>query len=508
MTPLAVQQGGAAGALDGRAAMPRLAFLLAAAAILGTAAAHAAWDISAGQPNEDIWQHAAALLALMEAPWNPANPFVATDETSRHFHPLWLAFAAAGRAFDLSAWQLLAAASWLSMAILGLGIHLFARRYFPASPWAPLVLLLTMTAAWGLQPQHTGFHSFHTLLYAAPYPATAMIGAGLILWALTIRALEAPRARAALAPLVLAALMLATHQLGAVIALIGAGCFVLCWPGADLRRRAIVGGSLPLGAGLSLAWPHHNPIGLILTPGNSTWEGGFPFYTPLILLIVLIPAILGVLGLRGARARALALALAIYTILYLSGLAGPQVAGRFLMPMTLVLHIGLADLVLRLIAASRLRLSPGVAVTAVAMLVPGWVAVSLTMFASRADPPPPGDLGYHEAARVLTADIPDTQEVAAHGLLAWPVVGTGQRVLSIPWPEPGIADLAARQAATRDLFDPTLSARARIDRARAAGIRTLLTSAAARDAPAIAALIELGAVVTVAGPYLRVDLHD
>jgi hypothetical protein len=27
-------------------------------------------------------------------------------------------------------------------------------------------------------------------------------------------------------------------------------------------------------------------------------------------------------------------------------------------------------------------------------------------------------------------------------------------------------------------------------------------------APAIAALIDLGAVVTVAGPYLRVDLHD
>lgn len=487
--------------------LPALAFLLAAAAILGTAAFHSAQDIAAEGPNRDIWQHAAALIALMENLSDPSNPFVAGPETSRHFHPLWVAFAAVGRAFDLSVWQLLGAASAVSMALLALGILLFSRAYFRV-PWAPLVLLLTLTAGWLIQPQHTGFHAFHTLLYGAAYPATAMIGATLILWALTIRALEAPAARAALAPLLLTAVMFTTHQLGAVIALIGAGSFALFQPGAGLGRRLLLAASLLAGVILSVAWPYYSPVGLILTPGNSSWEGGFPFYRPLLLAVILIPAAAGLFGLGGARARPLLAALLAYGLLYLYGLTGPQVAGRFLMPAALVLQVGLAALLLRLVASRPRRLPPVVTVAAVALLVPAWVATSVSIFGTRADPPPPDGLTYHEAAHRLTADIPDTEEVAARGILAWPVVGTGQRVLSVPWPEPGIPDLAERQAATEALFDPALDREARIARARAAGVRTLLASAYRPDDPAIVALRDQAAAVTEAGPYLRFDLYD
>ncbi|MFW5641943.1 MAG: hypothetical protein ACOCY0_04165, partial [Roseicyclus sp.] len=407
-------------AARGEAAWPTLAFLLAATAILGTAAVYAASGLEAEGLQRDIWQHAAALLALMENLAEPANPFVASPETSRHFHPLWLAFAALGRALDLSVWQLLGAASVFSMAVLALGIHLFARAFFREA-WAPLVLLLTLTAGWLIQPQHTGLHSFHTLLYGAPYPATMMIGASLILWALTIRALEAPGPRACLGPLLLGGAMVMTHQLGAVIGLIGAGCFASAWPGVGLSRRGRVGASLLAGVALSFAWPYHGPLALMAAPGNSSWEGGFPFYDPTILAIVLIPAVLGLAGLRGARARPLALALLAYGGLLLHGLTGPQVAGRFLMPVALVLHVGLAGLILRRLGAWRWPLAPATPLLAIALLVPAWLAISIPIFESRLGRPPPGGITYLEAARALTADIPDVQEVAADGILAWPV---------------------------------------------------------------------------------------
>ena len=63
------------------------------------------------------------------------------------------------------------------------------------------------------------------------------------------------------------------------------------------------------------------------------------------------------------------------------------------------------------------------------------------------------DGSNYASALALTRDIPDMQPVAVYDVAAWPVVATGQRALSEPWPEPGIPDLAIRQAATEQLFD-------------------------------------------------------
>ena len=489
---------------------PTLAFLMACVVILGTAALRSASDIPASPPNDDIWQHAAALLALMENLADPANPFVATGETSRHFHPLWVAFAAVGRALDLSVWTLLAGASVLSMALLGLGIFLFARTYFASSAWAPLVLLLCMSMVWLVQPHHTGFHAFHTLLYGAAYPATMMIGAGLILWALTIRALDAARPRrAALWPLLLGGLMVTTHQLGAVIALIGAGAFVLVWPGARIMRRGLVGAGLLAGVALSFAWPYHSPVGLMLRPGNSSWEGGFDVHDPFVLVVLLTPTALGIFGLARPRARPLVLALLAYLAVYLYGLDGPQVAGRFLMPVILVLHVGLADLLLGLVAWRAVRVPRTVALLAVSGVVVAWLGYTLPRFEARnLLPVLPGEQTHHDAARALTADIPDDEEVAAREVLAWPIVGTGQRVLSVPWPEPGIHDLAARQAVTRALFDPALSQADRVALARAHGVRTLLSNAEPPGDVVTRTLADQAISVRRLGPYVRVDLYE
>lgn len=497
---------GRQGRLSQAAVAPVVAYVILAALFLGTAAYVSSANMLSDPPNRDIWQHAAALRALMTDLADPANPFVAGSETSRHFHPLWVGAAAAGGALGLSVWQVLTLASYAFMAILALGIYLFARAYF-RRPWAPVVLLVVMLFGWAVQHQHTGSHAFQTLLYGAAYPATALIGFSLIAWALVLEALRDPRVNALLLPVV--ALMVATHQLGAAIGLVGVGCFILLAPQGGPRHRMLAALTVVLGCALALAWPYYNPVTLVLQPGNSSWEGGPRFLDFAYFGKLLIPSALGVLGLAGARARPLALALVLYTALFLLSGFGIQVAGRFLMPIILVMHIGLAGLLLegfgRAVIAPRTKKAL-VAVAAVPLVV---MYLTSVWFFLRPDPVfRTTGTPVYEAALRLTEEIPDREAVAAADLAAWPVVATGQRVLSIPWPEPGIADLAERQAATRALFDPALSREARIALAREAGVRTLIADSRFVPEDTLGALSTQAVTQTGEGTLRRFDLYD
>jgi hypothetical protein len=78
------------------------------------------------------------------------------------------------------------------------------------------------------------------------------------------------------------------------------------------------------------------------------------------------------------------------------------------------------------------------------------------------------------AGAILTSDIPDNQEVAAFDVAAWPLVGQGQKTLSVPWPEPYIGDLAARQRKVDQLFEVRRPRAERIALAKRYGVRTLI----------------------------------
>jgi hypothetical protein len=84
------------------------------------------------------------------------------------------------------------------------------------------------------------------------------------------------------------------------------------------------------------------------------------------------------------------------------------------------------------------------------------------------------DGNSYTAALALTRDIPDSEPVAAYDVFAWPIVATGQRVVSVPWPEPMIDGLAERQAAAERLFDPALSRDERLRLARHWGAKVLI----------------------------------
>jgi hypothetical protein len=455
---------------------PALLFWAAGLIVYGLAAWHSAGGHFLNQTSRDLWQHLAALKALIADPFHPANPFVPTAEGSRHFHPYWVSVALVARALGWNEWQAIGFAGFVSAGTLLAGIHVFGRAFY-RSAWGPLALLAAMTLGWCLPVSHTGYHSLGTLIEGIAYPAALLIGLSLLLWGLVIRALERPALAWAIVPL--AAFMFATHQLGAGIGFMAAGCFILLWPGATLKARAGAAGAIALGILASMAWPYHDPFEAVARTGLPSWSGGINFYHPVMLVIAFVPSLLGLLGLRHRRFARTGLpvlaAFALFAGIFALGWSGPMIATRFVMPAVLMLHIGLGALLLALADDWRGLAKPmQLGLFTLALLSPGLCLV-MTYGQLKAEQRLFAEEGSsYEAALALTRDIPDGEPVAAYDVFAWPIVATGQRVVSVPWPEPMIDGLADRQAAAERLFDPALSREQRLALARKWGAKTLI----------------------------------
>jgi hypothetical protein len=455
---------------------PNLCFWVAGLILYGLAALNFAGGHFLNQTSRDLWQHLATLRELIANPFHPSNPFVATGEGSRHFHPYWVAVALVARAFGWNAWQAIAFAGFVSAGTLLAGIHAFGRAFY-RTPWGPLALLAAMTLGWSLPISHTGYHSLGTLIEGIAYPAALLIGLSLLLWALVIRALERPVLAVWIVPL--AAFMFATHQLGAGIGFMAAGCVILLWPGATLKARAAAGAAIAGGILVSMAWPYHNPFEAIARTGIPTWTGGIDFYRPALLVMAFVPSLLGLWGLRHPRFARTGLpilaAFAVFAGIFALGWFGLLIATRFVMPAVLMLHIGLGALFLVLVddwrtfpRAAQLSLFTFALLCLASFgLVTGAQLVREHQVSEK-------EGSAYSAALALTRDIPDSEPVAAYDVAAWPIVATGQRVVSVPWPEPMIDGLGKRQAAAERLFDPALSRDERLRLARSWGAKTLI----------------------------------
>lgn len=465
-----------AGPLQRLLRSPVLCFWVAGLLVYGLAAWHFTGGHFLNQTSRDLWQHLASLRALIENPFDPANPFVATAEGSRHFHPYWVSIALVAKAFGWNEWQAIAFAGFVSAGTLLAGIHAFGRAFY-RSPWGPLALLAAMVLGWSLPVSHTGYHSIGTLIEGIAYPAALLIGLSLLLWALVIRALQRPVFAWGIVPL--AAFMFATHQLGAGIGFMAAGCFILFWPDARLKARAGAAAAIAAGILASMAWPYHGPFEAIARTGIPSWTGGVDFYHPIMLTNAFIPSLIGLWGLRHRHfARTALPALAAFVLfagIFVLGWFGLLIATRFVMPAVLMLQIGLGALFLAFVDDWRTFRKP----VQLGLFTFALLCVGVTMVMTRSQL-----LGEQEkfakdgnaytAALALTRDIPDGQPVAAYDVAAWPIVATGQRVVSVPWPEPMIDGLAERQAAAERLFDPTLNRDERLRLARRWGAKVLI----------------------------------
>lgn len=488
------------------AAFPTIVFWLTAVIILGGIAHFAAISMIGDPPNRDMWQHAAAIRELMTNLTDPSNPFVVSGESSRHFHPLWVLTAIIANQTGTALWDALFYLPYISMALFAGSVFFFARTYF-SQPWAPVVLLITFLFGWGLQLGHTGFHNVFTIAYAAAYPATFMISFSLILWALCIRSLSTLRLSVLLVPL--CALMFATHQFGAVIGFIGAGSFVLLWPNVAFRHRAIVATAMLAGILVSFLWPYHNPLMLVLQRGNSTWEGGPDFYSVGYLLGAFVPQILGLMGLITRKAWPLAFALLCYVALYSLGKFDFQIAARFLMPAVLILQIGMVAFLFQLLSGPKLsdRRKKALAIGTVVYFACLFGVSAHLVYRSGFHEPEP-EVSVYEASLRLTADIPDTEPVAAYYITSWPITATGQRVHSVPWPEPGISDLAERQSVIQTLFETQLSQSDRMKLLQEHGMKTMLTDTRLLPDWMIESIRGQAVRTTQAGSIVRMDFFE
>ena len=493
---------------------PAALFWICGLVFYGAIAAQAATGHFLDQSSRDIWQHLAALKALIADPIHPVNPFIPTNDSSRHFQPYWVSVALLARLLGWNEWQAYAFASFLSAGVLLGGIYTFGREFY-RDRRGPLALLAAMALGWIFPIEHTGYHSPSALLDGFAYPATFLIGLSLVLWALVIRALAKPRLALVIAPL--GALMFATHQLGAGIGFILAGWLALLWPNVSFRNRAAALGAIAIGLAASALWPYFNPFGAVLRTGNTRWTGGPDFYGAVFLVTALVPQAAGLIGLLHPDFRrsagAVLAAFGTYTALFLLGLAGVLIATRFLMPAVLMLHIGLGALLLVVARrwkdySDRRRL----ALFGLGAAVVSTFAITSSIWFNRHAQIARRDGSDAAYAMALTRDIPDMQPVAVYDVAVWPVIATGQRAVSEPWPEPGIADLAQRQAATETLFDPTLSRDARVALAQRWGVRTLIMhrkGALRRKMPAhlIETLQRQAVRQERSGPFLRFDLY-
>jgi hypothetical protein len=121
-----------------------------------------------------------------------------------------------------------------------------------------------------------------------------------------------------------------------------------------------------------------------------------------------------------------------------------------------------------------------------------------------------GNVYVHALA--LTSSIPDDEPVAAYDVAAWPISASGQKVLSIPWPEPMIPNLSERQAEIKQLFDPDLTRADRAALARSYGVRTLILDQRYSHEGfwpywAIVKLSSQAKSVEHSGPMIRFDLY-
>jgi hypothetical protein len=88
-----------------RLARPEQWFWALGLLLFGGAAINFAQGHYLDQSMRDLWQHLAALRALIESPFSPSNPFVVSAEGSRHFNPYWVAVALVARALGWNEWQ-------------------------------------------------------------------------------------------------------------------------------------------------------------------------------------------------------------------------------------------------------------------------------------------------------------------------------------------------------------------------------------------------------------------
>jgi hypothetical protein len=240
-------------------------YALLAAAIV----AWVRWDafqfrIITYSPGADYWEHTAVLRALLDNPWHPAHPLIATDAASPRFGPHFLLVALVARVLHYDAVDAMALSAVMNTVLLLAALWWFLRSYFRDAR-AALYGLVVFFGSWGAAPHFSNVFKLKVFFSVAGYPSTAAFAMTLVGLGLVVGLARSGRRH----PLGLAlsaliwAYVYVTHPLTATMALPAAVLLALTEPGVARRERLWLAGSVCAGFLLSAAWPYYPALGMV-----------------------------------------------------------------------------------------------------------------------------------------------------------------------------------------------------------------------------------------------------
>jgi hypothetical protein len=215
-------------------------------------------------PGADYWEHTAVLRALLDNPWHPAHPLIATDAASPRFGPHFLLVALLGRLLHYDAIDSMALSAVMNTVILLAALWWFLRSYFRDAR-AALYGLVIFFGSWGAAPHFSNVFKLKVFFSVAGYPSTAAFAMTLVGLGLVVRLSRSERRSGvglALSVLIWAYVYV-THPLTATMALPAAVLLALTEPGVARRERLWIAGSVCAGFLLSAAWPYYPALGMV-----------------------------------------------------------------------------------------------------------------------------------------------------------------------------------------------------------------------------------------------------
>lgn len=426
----------------------------------------------------DIWHHLAVYSELIASPFEAANPHVATTDPSRSYSPWTVVIAVLSQQLDSNPFTAIWIAGSATIFAFLYGVYAFARSYW-SSPWAPTILLLVLISTWIIPQNHTGYHTLSTFVFSLSYPFGIVLAAGLLTWALVIRAVDRGASVFTLATACfLAWFMFITHQLQGLFAIGGAIGFAFFYGRAPFRRRGALVLSLLAGLILTHWWLYFDPIAFVLKPEVQAGHDAVRYLSYRAenidrLLLTLGGALVGVLGFwdlekRRPRWELFLPCAAILVGFVVLTMKGSWVNVRIVPFLTLYLQLGLVALLLSLQLAS-------VKVLASALLLVGLTA---NVRDAHHD--------YFKAFRFLESGIgsriagtwspfavsamyhvetlaPSGSVVIAHRQTAFPMEASSHSVVAIPRLFAEVPDMLERQTDNRAFFAAGTTQEARCD---------------------------------------------
>jgi len=250
-------------------------FVLLALALLGWVSWEAGYvRMVTNDGHADYWEHSATLHALIENPWHPRHPHLATNEGSPRFGPQFIIVALIARAMHWNAIQAMTLAAVLNTLLFLAGIRLFFRSYF-RHPFAPLYGLLVMFGGWWSGFYFSNVYALNVFFFVDSFPSTTALGLSLLGFALAVRVLRGEVRHPRLSLFVLgvwAGAVLIIHPLTAMLSISGVMLLAVAERHPPRRVRLQVAAVVIIGCALAHFWPYFSPW-LVLRGGHGEAAG-------------------------------------------------------------------------------------------------------------------------------------------------------------------------------------------------------------------------------------------